>query len=104
TATRPAALEANPRVATIITLQPASGAVNNGLSTPIAFIINPPRNPLSSLTTISPNTSPASTSPSDTLSITLTGTNFLANPDPAQASQVNWSMGGTHTKLAVSRH
>jgi hypothetical protein len=32
----------------------------------------------------------------------LTGTNVLANTDPAQASQVNWSSGGTQTKLAVS--
>src|SRR6202521_2053462 len=102
TATVPAALVAKPGVATIITLNPASGAGQNGLSNPIAFIINPPPNPLPSLTSMSPNTSPASTSPSQTLSITLTGTNFLANSDPAQASQVNWSMGGTQTKLAVA--
>lgn len=102
TATVPAALVAKPGVATIITLNPASGAGQNGLSNPIAFIINPPPNPLPSLTSMSPNTSPASTSPSQTLGITLTGTNFLANSDPAQASQVNWSMGGTQTKLAVA--
>jgi hypothetical protein len=102
TATVPAALVAKPGVATIITLNPASGAGNNGLSNPIAFIINPPPNPLPSLTSMSPNTSPASTSPSQTLSITLTGTNFLANTDPTQASQVNWSMGGTQTKLAIA--
>src|SRR5216683_4846232 len=102
TATVPAALVAKPGVATIITLNPASGAGNNGLSNPIAFIINPPPNPLPSLTGMSPNTSPASTLPSQTLSITLTGTNFLANTDPTQASQVNWSMGGTQTRLAVA--
>ena len=102
TATVPATLVAKPGVATIITLNPASGAGQNGLSNPIAFIINPPPNPLPSLTSISPNTSPASTSPSQTLSITLTGTNFLANSDSTQASQVNWSMGGTQTKLAVA--
>src|SRR5260370_1384589 len=102
TATVPAALVAKPGVATIITLNPASGAGNNGLSNPIAFIINPPPNALPSLTSMSPNTSPASTSPSQTLSITLTGTNFLANTDPTQASQVNWSMGGTQTKLAIA--
>jgi len=102
TATVPAALVAKPGVATVITLNPASGAGNNGLSNPIAFIINPPPNPLPSLASMNPNTSPASTSPSQTLSITLTGTNFLANADPAQASQVNWSMGGIQTKLAVA--
>src|SRR6202158_1291841 len=63
TATVPAALVAKPGVATIITLNPASGAGQNGLSNPIAFIINPPPNPLPSLTSISPTTSPASTSP-----------------------------------------
>jgi hypothetical protein len=101
-ATVPAALVAKPGVATIITLNPASGAGNNGLSNPIAFIINPPPNPPPILTSMSPNTSPASTSTSQTLSITLTGTSFLANSDSAQASQVNWSMGGTQTKLAVA--
>src|SRR5260370_21095404 len=102
TATVSAALVAKPGVATVSTLNPASGTGNNGLSYPIAFIINPPPNPIPPLTSISPNTSPASTSASQTLSVTLTGTNFLANSDPTQASQVNWSMGGTQTRLAVA--
>ncbi len=102
TATVSAALVAKAGVATVSTLNPASGTGNNGLSNPIAFIINPPPNPIPTLTSISPNTSPASTSASQTLSVTLTGTNFLANSDPTQASQVNWSMGGTQTRLAVA--
>jgi hypothetical protein len=102
TATVPAALIVKPGKATIITLNPATGAGNNGLSNPIAFIINPPPNPVPTLSSLSPNTSPASTSKSQTLSITLTGTNFLTNADPAQASQVNWSRGGAQTKLAVT--
>src|SRR6266436_5585609 len=102
TATVAAALVAKPGSATVITLNPATGTGNNGLSNPIAFIINPPPNPTPSITSISPNTSPASTSASQTLSITLTGTNFLANSDPTQASQVNWSMGGTQTRLTVA--
>jgi len=101
-ATVSAALVAKPGVATIITLNPATSATNNGLSNPIVFIINPPPNPIPTLTSISPNTSPASTSASQTLGITLIGTNFLANADPTQASQVNWSMGGTQTKLAAA--
>src|SRR6266403_3208900 len=101
-ATVSAALIAKPGVATIITLNPATSATNNGLSNPIVFIINPPPNPIPTLTSISPNTSPASTSASQTLGITLIGTNFLANADPTQASQVNWSMGGTQTKLAAA--
>jgi hypothetical protein len=81
-------------------LNPPSGT-NNGLSNPIAFQINPPPNPLPTLTNMAPNTAPPSTSPSQTLSIMLTGTNFIANTDPAQASQVIWSTPGVQTKLAV---
>jgi len=102
TATVSAALVAKPGVATVSTQNPATGAGNNGLSNPIAFIINPPPNPQPTLSSISPNTSPASTSATQTLSITLTGTNFLSNSDPTQASQVSWSMGGTQTKLTVA--
>ena len=101
TATVPAALVAKPGLASVITLNPASGAGNNGLSNPIAFIINPPPNPVPALTNLSQNTSPASTSTSQSLTITLTGTNFLANSDPTQASQVNWSMAGAQTKLTL---
>jgi hypothetical protein len=101
TATVPAALIAKPGVVTIITLNPAYGAGQNGLSNPVAFIINPPPNPIPVLTNLSQNTSPASTPGSLPLTITLTGANFLANSDPTQASQVNWSMGGAQRKLAL---
>src|SRR5258708_35772355 len=63
TATVPAALVTKPGVATIITLNPASGAGQNGLSNPIAFIINPPPNPMPGLTSISPATAPAGRPP-----------------------------------------
>src|SRR5439155_666223 len=59
TATVPAALVAKPGVATIITVNPASGAGQNGLSNPLAFTINPPPNPLPGLTGISPGSAPA---------------------------------------------
>jgi hypothetical protein len=101
TATVPAALIAKPGVVTISTLNPASGAGQNGLSNPVAFIINPPPNPIPVLTNLSQNTSPASTPGSLPLTITLTGTNFLANADPTQASQVNWSLGGAQRKLTL---
>src|SRR5258708_38760687 len=68
TATVPAALIAIPGVATIITVNPASGAGNNGLSNPIAFIINPPPNPAPVLTNITPNTKAAG-SPDFTLTL-----------------------------------
>ena len=100
TATVAAALVAKPGDASVNTLNPPS-KTSNGLSNTIAFKINPPANPLPALTNMTPNTAPPSTSPSQMLSITLTGTNFLANTDPAQASQVIWSTPGVQTKLAV---
>jgi hypothetical protein len=101
TAVVPAALVAKPGVATILTKNPASGAGMNGLSNTISFIINAPPNPTPSLTSVSPNTSAASNSGSSPLSITLTGTNFLTNTDPTQASQVTWTVNGTQTQLSL---
>ena len=98
TATVSAALVAKPGVATIITLNPATGAGNNGLSNPIAFIINPPPNPLPGLTGISPASAPAG-SPQFTL--TLNGSGFLPSTDPSGGSQVNWSFSGTQRKLTI---
>jgi len=98
TAAVPAALVAKPGVATVITLNPASGAGNNGLSNPIAFIINPPPNPLPGLTGISPASAPAS---SVQFTLMLNGSNFLPSTDPSGGSQINWSIGGTQRKLTV---
>ena len=100
TAKVPAALAAKSGVATIITLSPATGAGRNGLSNPVAVVINPPPNPLPVLTSITPNTAiaGAATMP---LSLSLTGSNFLSNSDPTQASQVNWTAGATTTKLTL---
>jgi len=98
TATVPAALVAKPGVATVITLNPATGAGNNGLSNPVAFIINPPPNPLPGLTGTSPASAPASSAP---FTLMLNGSNFLPTTDPSGGSQVNWSIGGTQRKLTV---
>jgi hypothetical protein len=98
TATVPAALVAKPGVATVITLNPASGAGNNGLSNPIAFIINPPPNPLPGLTSISPTSAPAGSSQ---LTLMLNGSSFLPTTDPSGGSQVNWSFNGAQKKLAL---
>jgi WD40 repeat protein len=100
TAKVPAALVTKSGVATIITLSPASGTGTNGLSNPYVFTINPPPNPLPALTGISPNTAVAGAATMP-VSLSLTGTNFLSNSDPAQASQVNWTAGATTTKLTV---
>ncbi len=97
TAVVPAALIAKPGIATIITLNPASGAGNNGLSNPIAFIINPPPNPMPVLTSIAPQTKPPG-SPDFTL--TLNGSNFLPAADPSGGSQVKWS-GALQRQLTI---
>src|SRR5882672_3045911 len=97
TARVPAALVAKPGLATIITLSPASGAGTNGLSNPVAFVINPPPNPLPVLTSITPNAAVVGAA----TSLSLTGSSFLSNSDPAQASQVNWTSGAKTTILTV---
>ena len=98
TATVPAALIAKPGVATVITVNPASGAGNNGLSNPLAFIINPPPNPLPGLTSIAPASAPAGGAQ---FTLMLNGSNFLPTTDPSGGSQVNWSIAGTQRKLTV---
>jgi len=97
TAAVPADLIAKAGVVTIITLNPAYGAGQNGLSNPIAFIINPPPNPMPVLTNITPNTK-APGSPDFTL--TLNGSSFLPSSDPSGGSQVKWS-GVQQSQLTV---
>jgi WD40-like Beta Propeller Repeat len=97
TATVPAALVAKPGVATVITLNPAYGAGQNGLSNPIAFIINPPPNPQPGLTDITPKTSVAG---GGEFTLTLNGSNFLPATDPSGGSQVKWS-GATQKQLTI---
>jgi hypothetical protein len=95
----PADLVAKPGVVNINTLGPAYGAGQNGLSNPMAFNINPPKNPVPTLTGVSPSAAVAG--PATDLSITLTGSNFISNADPTLASQVNWASGATTTKLTM---
>src|ERR1700722_10435013 len=95
----PAALIANPGKADINTLSPHSGSQNNGLSNSLAFIINPPPNPLPVLSSISP----ASASPgSMAVTLTISGTSFIPSSDPTGGSTVNWNANGTQTPLATS--
>jgi len=104
TAIVPAALVAKPGTASISTINPASGAGQNGLSNPFAFYINPPPNPLPGLTSISPASAPACTGSaacSAPFTLMLNGSGFLPSTDASGGSQVNWSIGGTQTKLAV---
>lgn len=99
TATVSADLVAKPGVVNINTLGPAYGAGQNGLSNPMAFNINPPKNPVPTLTGVSPNAAVAA--PAADLTITLSGSNFISNSDPTLASQVNWASGATTTKLTM---
>ncbi len=98
TATVPASLVAKPGTAFVNTLSPHSGAGTNGLSNPLAFIINPPGNPLPAVSSISPSCTVAGGA---AFTLTVTGTNFVMNADPTQASQVLWGAGGTQTTLAT---
>ena len=98
TATVPAALVATPGTAFVNTLSPHSGAGTNGLSNSLAFIINPPPNPVPTLSSITPSQA-ATGSPSFTLS--LAGNNFLPASDPSGGSQVRWSNGATLSTLPI---
>src|SRR6267143_7156634 len=100
TAKVPAALVANSGLATIITLSPAKGAGTNGLSNPIALVINPPPNPLPVLTGITPNTAVAGAATMP-VSLSLTGSSFLSSSDATQVSQVHWTSGAKTTMLTV---
>jgi hypothetical protein len=88
TAVLPAAMTAKPGTHFVQTIQPHSGAGTNGLSNPVAFEVYPPPNPVPNITSISPNTIPAG---SASVTITITGTNFISGSAPAQSSQVNWN-------------
>jgi len=95
----PAALIANPGTADINTLSPHSGSQNNGLSNTLAFIINPPPNPLPVLSSISPAAANPGSAP---VTLTITGTSFIPSSDPTGGSTVNWSANGTQTPLVTS--
>src|SRR5260370_19164046 len=102
-ATVPAALVAKRGVASVITLNPAYGAGQNGLSNPIAFLINPPPNPLPVLTGISPGSATACTASACTAPFTLTlnGSAFLPTTDPSGGSQVKCSIAGPQKQLTI---
>jgi hypothetical protein len=96
TATVPASLIAKPGTAFVNTLNPHSGSQDNGLSNSIAFIINPPPNPVPVVNSISP-TSAAPGSASFTL--TISGSSFLPASDPSGGSVVHWNVGATQNTL-----
>jgi hypothetical protein len=100
TGTVSAALIAKPGAATVNTLNPSTGSQDNGLSNPITFIINPPPNPLPTVSAISPTTIAAGNS---AFTLTVTGTNFFTPTDstnPLTGSQVQWNAGPTQTTMS----
>jgi hypothetical protein len=98
TATVPASLVAKAGTAFVNTLSPHSGAGTNGLSNPVAFIINPPGNPLPTVSSISPTCTVAG---SAAFTLNVAGSNFLPTSDPSGGSQVKWSAGATQTTLPI---
>jgi len=97
TAKVPAALVANPGTATVVTLNPFSGAGNNGLSNALSFQINPKANPIPTITSITPNNAPAG---SASLTLTIVGTQFLPTTDPSGGSVVNFNLPSTQATLS----
>jgi hypothetical protein len=100
TAVVPAALVANPGMATINTINPGSsyGGGTNGLSNTINFIINNPPNPVPTVTTVSP----ACATVGSDLALTITGTNFLnSSTDPTQVSTLNWTLGTSQVQVTA---
>lgn len=98
TATVPASLVAKPGTAFVQTLSPHSGAGTNGLSNTLAFVINPPGNPLPAVSSISPTCAVVGGA---AFTLTVMGSNFLPTSDPSGGSQVLWSAGGTQTMLST---
>jgi trimeric autotransporter adhesin len=91
-ATVSAALVVKPGTSFVNTLSPHSGAGMNGLSNPLPFIINPPGNPVPTVTSMSPTCAAAG---SAALTLSVMGTNFLPASDPSGGSQVQWTSATT---------
>jgi hypothetical protein len=97
----PAALTAQPGLASINTLSPHSGSGSNGLSNILALIINPPPNPLPVLTASS--LAPASAAPgSAQITLTITGTSFIPPDSTHPGAQVHWNANGAQFTLATT--
>ena len=97
-ATVSAALVAKPGTAFVNTLSPHSGAGTNGLSNSLPFIINPPGNPVPTVSSISPTCVAAG---SGAFTLTVMGGNFLPASDPSGGSQVHWTSTATATQSTL---
>ncbi|HVS88740.1 MAG TPA: IPT/TIG domain-containing protein [Candidatus Acidoferrum sp.] len=98
TAVVPAADTAKAGTASVNTLNPHSGSQDNGLSNVIVFTVFPPPNLVPTVSAMTPSCAVAGSTSSITL--TITGTNFLPASDPSGGSQVNWNVA-TQTTLPI---
>jgi hypothetical protein len=98
TATVAATLIAKPGTAFINTLNPFSGAGNNGLSNTVSFLINPVANPVPAVTSLSPTAASAGAA---SFTLTVNGSSFLPTSDPSGGSQVRWNLGASQFTLPV---
>jgi WD40-like Beta Propeller Repeat len=98
TATVTAALIAKAGTAYVNTLNPFSGAGNNGLSNTLTFLINPAANPIPVITSMSPT---AATAGGPSFTITVTGSSFIPTSDPSGGSQVRFNLGPTQSTLPI---
>jgi trimeric autotransporter adhesin len=98
TATVDSSLVAKQGTAFVNTLSPHSGAGTNGLSNVLAFIINPPPNPVPVVSGISPSCALAGGA---SFTLTVNGSSFLPTSDPSGGSQVRWTAGSAQSTLAI---
>ena len=98
TATVPASLIAKPGTAFVNTLSPHSGAGTNGLSNPVAFIINQAGSPVPAVSSLSPTCAMAGGA---AFTLTINGSNFLPTSDPSGGSQALWGSGSTQNMLTI---
>src|SRR3984957_280985 len=98
TATVTAAMIAKAGTVAVNTLNPFSGAGNNGLSNTLTFLINPAANPVPSITAISPS---AATAGGASFTLTVTGADFIPMSDPTGGSLVRFNLGPTQATLPV---
>ena len=97
-ATVSASLVASPGKVFVNTFQPHSGAGTNGLSNPLAFIINPTPNPQPVVSSISPMCAVAG---GGSFTLSVSGSSFLPMSDPSGGSQVQWITGSSQQTLAL---
>ena len=98
TASVAAALIAKPGNAFVNTLSPHSGAGTNGLSNTLTFVIDPPGNPVPTISSIAPSSAAAG---SASFTLTVNGGSFLPASDPSGGSQVRWNLGSTQSTLPI---